>query len=76
MNGSPVARSHPQAAAFPPRVGIVDAAVDLLGEKSHRVGDAQFDDAAVHERVQRIRLVAGGYRRIGAEPERVVLINP
>src|SRR5260221_12426179 len=71
-----VTRSHPQRTALPAGLRVVDAAFEPLGEKAHRIGDAQFDEFAVHQRVQGIRLVAGFERHIGAEPEDVVLVDP
>src|SRR5262245_54935325 len=53
-----VAGRRPEPAALPSGLRIVDAAVDALGEEAHRVGDAQLDDLAVRERVERIGEVA------------------
>src|SRR5262249_49928617 len=49
---------------------------EALGEKAHRVGHPQLDDLIVDQRVQRIRLISGGDRHIGAEPQNVVLVYP
>ena len=76
MKRCPVARSHPQAATFPSRVRVVNSAINLLRKKSHWVWNPQFDDTSVHKRVERIRLVAGCYWRVGPKTQRVVLVNP
>ena len=69
MNWGAVAGGDPQPAAFPAGPGIVDPPVDLLGEEPHRIGNTKLDDAAVHQRVQGIGLVAGGDWRVCAQPE-------
>src|SRR5437899_8805131 len=71
-----VARARPQRARFPAGIGVVNAAFEPLREKTHRIGHTQLDDLAADQRVQRIRLVAGLDRHIGAEPEYVVLVDP
>src|SRR5260370_12231666 len=71
-----VSRGHPEATAFPAGLRVVDAAVDPLGEKAHRIGDAQFDDLPANEGMQRIRLVAGSDRHVRSEPEDVLLFDP
>src|SRR5262245_57071061 len=40
-------RRRPQSPALPPRLWIVDAAVDLFDEKSHRIRDAERDPPAI-----------------------------
>jgi hypothetical protein len=76
VEGGAVARGHPQAAALPADIRVVDAAVDPLGEEPHRVGHAQFDNLAADQHAQGIGLIAGGDRHIGAEPQNVVLVDP
>src|ERR1041384_2968498 len=71
-----IARGDPEPAALPPRPGIVDAAVDALREEAHGIGHAQLHDLSVRERVERVGEVAGPDRRVLAEPEDVVLIDP
>src|ERR1700722_16942708 len=72
----PVAIGGPQAAALPAGIGIVDAAIEALGEEAHGIGDAQLDEFSVQENVERIRIVSGGDRHVLAQAERVVLIDP
>src|SRR5215469_10572403 len=45
-----VAARRPHPAAFPSGIGVVDAAVQALGVKAQRVGDAQYNPFAVHQR--------------------------
>ncbi len=71
-----VARGRPQGSPLPAGVRIVNAAFETFGEKAHRVGDAQFDNLATDQRVQRVRLVAGFERHIGAKAQNVVLVDP
>src|SRR5437764_9137220 len=76
MEWRAVAGAGPYAAAFPAAVRVVDAAVKGLGVEAHRIGYHEVDHLAVLERDQRLVLVAGGERRVIAEPQRVVLIDP
>src|SRR5215471_20190114 len=76
MEWRAVARAGPDAAAFPAAVRVVDAAVKGLGVEAHRIGHYEVDHLAVLESDQRLVLVAGGERRVVAEAERVVLIDP
>jgi hypothetical protein len=76
VEGGAVARGHPQAAALPADIRVVDAAFEALLEGPHRVGHAQFDNLAADQRAQGIGLIAGGDRHIGAEPQNVVLVDP
>src|SRR5438445_7717926 len=71
-----VARGHPQPLALPAGFGIIDAAVHALGEESHRIGDAELDDLAVRERVERVREIAGPDGSVHAQAEDVVLVYP
>src|SRR5215813_8909909 len=45
-----VAARRPHPATFPSGIGVVDAAVQALGVKAQRVGDAQYNPFAVHQR--------------------------
>src|SRR6478736_2782240 len=74
--GRAVAAGRPQSAALPAGVGIIDASVKALGVEAQRVGQAQHDHFAVLERDQTVVEVAGRYRHVLAEPERIVLIHP
>jgi methylphosphotriester-DNA--protein-cysteine methyltransferase len=40
------ARCRPESTAFPARVWIVDASVDVLAEETHRVRNMDVDDAS------------------------------
>src|SRR5262249_9952888 len=71
-----VAIGRPQSPPLPAGIGVVDASVEAFGEEAHRIRHAELDELAVHEHVQRIRIVTGGDRNILAQPERVVLIDP
>src|SRR5262249_1314948 len=71
----PVAIRAPQPAPLPAGIGIVDPAVEALGEEAHGVRHAQLDELAIHEHVQRIGVVAGRDRHVLAEAERVVLVH-
>src|SRR5438067_2253901 len=37
-----IAGRHPQPTPLPPRLRVVDATVDTLGEEAHRIGDAEL----------------------------------
>src|SRR5215831_12792975 len=71
-----VARGRPQFAAFPAGLRVVDAAFESLREKAHRIRNPQLDHLSADQRVQRVRLVAGRDRHIGAQSQDVVLVNP
>src|SRR2546427_6719724 len=71
-----VARGHPQSSALPAGLRIVDAAVHALGEEAHGIRNAQLDDLPVRQRVERIREIAGADRRVRAQAQDVVLIDP
>src|SRR5262245_62385282 len=76
VHGRTIARCHPEAAALPARLGIVDPAVHALGEEAHRIWHAKLDHFPVRQRVERIGVVARADRRVRAESQRVVLIHP
>src|SRR5215467_10586056 len=67
MERRAVAGAGPHAAALPAAVGIIDAAVDELGEEAHRVWHHEVDHLAVLERDERLVLVAGRERHVLAE---------
>src|SRR5262249_39978865 len=71
-----VAGRHPQSPALPPGLRIIDATVDALGEKAHRIRHAQLDDLSIRQGVQRIRKIAGADRNVLTQAENVVLIDP
>src|SRR5215469_923895 len=52
MRRRAVARRHPQAAALPAGIGIIDAAVEALGEETHRIRHAQLDHAPADQGVE------------------------
>ena len=72
----PVAACRPHPPAFPSAIGVVDAAVEALGIKAQRVGDAQYHPFPIDQCQQRVVLVSGRDRNIIAEAKRVVLIDP
>src|SRR5262249_26244201 len=67
---------RPQTFAFPASIWIIDAAIETLGVEAHRIRHAQRDELAVHQRLDRIRQIAGRHRHILAEPEGIELIDP
>src|SRR6266536_2205193 len=67
---------RPQRLAFPAGIGVVDAPIHPLGEIADRVGHAQHDELAIHQRQQRVIHVAGGDRHVLTQTERVELIDP
>src|ERR1700704_4761277 len=71
-----VARRDPQPAGLPAPVAIIDAALETLGEEAHRIGDTKLHHRAVDEGEQRVRLVAGHDRHVGAETKNVMLVDP
>src|SRR5687768_11428825 len=76
MEGRARADGRPETAPLPPRVRIIDAAVQPLGVEPHRVGDAQDDELSILEREQSLALVPGVDGHIRAEAERVELVHP
>src|SRR5712672_1672509 len=66
----------PQAPALPAAVRIVDAAVGVLGEEAHRIGNPQRHELAVNDRGQRFPAVGRGDRHVRAEPQRVEAVDP
>src|SRR5262249_37561361 len=70
------AERRPKPAAFPARVRVIDASVDILGEEAERIGHANVDQLAVDDGEQRLRAVRGRDRYVLAEAERVVAIDP
>ena len=71
-----IAGGGPEAASFPSRIRIVDAAVEPLRVEAERVGNAQHDHLSVLERDQAVVFIAGRHRHVRAETGRVVLIDP
>src|SRR6266536_3201510 len=67
---------RPQRLALPAGIGVVDAPIHPLGEIADRVGHAQHDELAIHQRQQRVIHVAGGDRHVLTQTERVELIDP
>src|SRR5262249_36493767 len=49
---------------------------EALGPEAHRIGHDHVDHLAVHERDQRVVLVAGRNGHVLAEAKRVVLVDP
>src|SRR6185436_16289861 len=71
-----IAVGGPQAAAFPARLRIVDAAVESLGIEAERIWHAQHHHAPVRVGDDAVVQISGGHRHVVTEPERVVLIDP
>src|SRR5262249_738015 len=67
---------RPQAFALPAAIGIIDAAIEPLGVEAHRIRHPQRDALAVHQRLDRVRQIAGRHRHVLAEPEGIELIDP
>ena len=61
---------------LPTGVWIIDAPIDVLGEHAHWIRDAQSDELAVHQRIDRIVEVAHGNRYVAAEPECIEPVDP
>src|SRR6202011_5148677 len=70
------AGSGPDAATFPAGRGVVDPAVDILGEEAERVRHPHCDEFAVDQGEQRLAAVGAGDWHIGAEAEDVVAVDP
>src|ERR1044071_7650988 len=66
----------PEAAAFPSRFLVVDAAVEALREDAHRIRKVQRDELALHQRVDRIAAVAHRDRHVLAEAEDALPVDP
>src|SRR6516165_4949215 len=72
MKHRPRAERRPQTLPLPAGVRIVDAAVHILAEETHRIRNVDVDELPVHQRKQRfapVRLRDGSVR---AKAERVV----
>src|SRR5690348_3054713 len=70
------ARGRPQPAPFPAFARVVDASVDVLGEETERVGNAELDELAVDHREQRFAAVGFGDRHVPPQAQRVVAVYP
>src|SRR5580704_17603141 len=66
----------PDPLALPAGPGIVDPPVHALDVEAERIGHAQGHELAVDQRQEPFGAVAGGDRHIGAETQRVELIDP
>src|SRR5947209_4204343 len=69
-------RCRPDGAALPACIRIVDSPVDILGEESHGIGDAQTHELAVDQREKLLATIGRGDRHVLPEAERVVEIDP
>src|SRR5271163_4327062 len=67
----PAAERGPDALALPAGLGIVDAAVDVLGEEAERIGNPKGHELAVYECGECLAAVGGSDRHVCPEPERV-----
>ena len=77
MPGGLHALSGPQAAALPARLRIVDAAVEAARvETAERIRHAHHHPLAFVPHEERIRAGAGDDRRVVAQPECVVPVDP
>src|ERR1700722_7412673 len=72
----PITARDPKAAPLPTRGGVIDSTVDTLGVESQRIGNAQRDEAALHQRVHAVKEIARRDRHVCPQPQRVVLIHP
>ena len=66
----------PDAPAFPARVTVIYPAVQTLGIKAQRIGDAKDDPLSVDESQQSLVLIAGCDRDVVAQSERIELVDP
>src|SRR5258708_16308294 len=69
-------RRRPQALALPAGVGIVDAAIHVLGEEAERVGHPQVDELAVDDPQQRFAAVPLPARPAVATPALIQPVHP
>src|SRR5687767_248175 len=76
MEGRARADGCPETAPLPPRLRVIDAAVQPLGVEPHRVGDTKDDPLPVLEYEQPLGLIASVDRHVCTEPERVELVDP
>src|SRR5262249_25864259 len=74
--GWAVTAGAPKAAAFPAGIRVVDARVQTLCVKSHRVRHPHQDHLSVLEADETVLQVGGRDRNVLSEPHRVVLVDP
>src|ERR1700756_1766494 len=72
----PRARGGPEAAALPAGGGIVDPAVDILGEEAERIRHTEGHELAIDQSQQRFATIGGSDRHVGAEAEDIVAVDP
>jgi hypothetical protein len=73
VKGSLVAERRPQSASLPAGGSIIDAPIETFGKETHRTWNAEFDELAVHECLERVGLVACGDRDVLSEDTNIVL---
>src|SRR5688572_21724756 len=71
-----VAARHPEAAAFPTGVRVIDAALEALRVEPERIRNPQRDHLAGDERVHAVEQVRRRHRNVRAKAGRVVLVDP
>src|SRR5688500_8389319 len=76
MIGRSAGVGRPHSSSLPAGLRIIDASIQALSMKTHRVGDAKRYELFVDERLERIGKIPGGERHVFAQPESVVLIYP
>src|SRR5690349_15438994 len=74
--GRAVTAGAPKAAALPAGIRVVDARIQTLGVKSHRVWHPHQDHLPVFEADEAILEVGSRDRNVLSKPHRVVLVDP
>jgi hypothetical protein len=72
--GRAIVARDPEAASLPARGGVIDTALETLGIKTKRVGNAQRHEFSRYQRVDAVIQIPRGYRHVRAEAEGVALI--
>src|SRR4029453_16177181 len=66
----------PYRASLPARLWIVDAAIHILAEEAHGIGNVDGHELAVDECEERLAAIGFSNRDIRPESERIVAIDP
>ena len=76
MEHSPCAGSGPQRLAFPAGVRIINAAIDVLREKSAWIRDTEGNELSVNQGINGIAQITHRDRNISTEAKCVESIDP
>src|SRR5215471_14932337 len=66
----------PEFSSFPAGIGIVDAPIDVLAEKTHRIGNMDRYELPIDQCQERLAAIGFRYRDVRAESQRVISIDP